>query len=129
MLHEITRVNQPDPNLRRRWFRDDYFDIFTWQAADSSMVSFQVCYDLPNYERVLSWRAANGYTHHRVDGGEASPVKNRTPIMVPDGLVPLTTVLEEFDLRATELEAPVRAFLRQHLLDYGAAHPGEIDNP
>ncbi len=128
MLHEISRVNQPDPKWRRRWFRDDYFDIFTWQAADGSMIGFQVCYDLPNYERVLSWRAVSGYTHHRVDGGEATPVRNMSPIMVPDGLVPLTTVLEEFDQRAAELALPIRTFLRQHLLDYGKAYPGEIDN-
>ena len=27
MLREMTRVRQQDPALRRRWFRDDYFDI------------------------------------------------------------------------------------------------------
>ena len=127
MLREIARVNQPDPDLKRRWFRDDYFDIFTWQAGDGNVVGFQVCYDLSTYERVLSWSASKGYTHHRVDGGEASPSRNRSPLMLPDGLVPLSTVLGEFDRRSDSLEPPVRAFLRQHLVQYGAAHSGEID--
>ena len=128
MLHEVARVNQKEPHVRRRWFRDDYFDIFTWQAANGDVVGFQLCYDLTSYERVLSWRAAKGYSHHRVDGGEASPIKNRTPIMVADGLLPLNTVLVEFDQRAVELDAMLRTFLRRHLVQYGNAKPGEIDN-
>lgn len=124
MLREMARVNQPDPEVRRRWFRDDYFDIFTWQSSNGSVVGFQLCYDLPTYERVLSWREAKGYSHHRVDGGEASPIKNRSPIMVLDGLLPLSTVLEEFDQRALELDPQLRGFLRQHLVAYGVDEPG-----
>ena len=129
MLREMTRVRQQDPALRRRWFRDDYFDIFTWQNVQGDVVGFQLCYDLPTYERVLSWRVAKGYSHHRVDGGEASPIKNRTPIMLLDGLLPIATVLEEFDQRAAGLDPALRVFLRQHLLDYGARKPKEIDKP
>ncbi len=129
MLREMTRVRQQDPALRRRWFRDDYFDIFTWQNAQGDVVGFQLCYDLPTYERVLSWRVAKGYSHHRVDGGEASPIKNRTPIMVLDGLLPVATVLEEFDRRTVELDPALRVLMRQHLLDYGARNPKEIDKP
>ncbi len=133
MLREMAQVRQTDPAVQRRWFRDDYFDIFTWQSRDKldgpdcGYVGFQLCYDLPGYERVLSWRLGKGYSHHRVDGGEASPIKNRTPIMVLDGLLPLPTVLDAFDLRAVTLESRLRAFLRQHLLNYGAVYPGEID--
>lgn len=135
MLREMARVRQTDPAVRRRWFRDDYFDIFTWQSVDGmdrpdgGIVGFQLCYDLPTYERVLSWRLGKGYSHHRVDGGEASPIKNRTPIMVPDGQLPLPMVLEEFDQRAATLDSLLRTFLRQHLLDYGIGQPREIDKP
>ncbi len=129
MLREMARVRQLDPTLQRRWFRDDYFDIFIWQKADGDIVSFQLCYDLPTYERVLSWREARGYAHHRVADGEGSPIKNRTPIMTPDGLLPLNTVLDEFDRRAANLEQGVRGFLRQGLLDYGAAEALKIDKP
>ena len=136
MLREIAYVRQPDPQVRRRWFRDDYFDLFTWQKVDGpdgGIVGFQLCYDLPAYERVLSWRDAKGYSHHRVDGGEASPLKNMTPIMTLDGQMPLSTVLMEFDKRSFELETNLRLFLRQRLIDYGkgAALDAtmEIDKP
>jgi hypothetical protein len=129
MLREMARVRQNDPAVRRRWFRDDYFDIFTWENARGCIVSFQLCYDLPTYERVLSWRHAGGYTHHRVADGERSPIKNMTPIMSPDGLLPLNTVLTEFDRRAVGLETDLRAFLRERLLEYGAGAASEIDKP
>ncbi len=118
MLREIGNVHQQDPQLRRRWFRDDYFDIFTWQNTDGRVVGFQLCYDLPAYERVLSWRESKGYSHHRVDGGEASPIKNRTPIMVADGVLPLPVVLEKFDARTAGIEPRIRDFIRERLLDY-----------
>jgi hypothetical protein len=137
MLREMAHVRQQDPQLRRRWFRDDYFDLFTWQRPDGGIVGFQLCYDLPSFERVLSWREAQGYSHHRVDGGEASPYKNMTPIMTLDGVMPLLTVLMEYDRRSVELEPGVRLFLRERLMDYGKgaaldATTGartEIDNP
>ena len=123
MLLEIANVAQHDAALRRRWFRDDYFDIFIWQDARDAVVAFQICYDLPNQERVLSWRAAGGYTHDRVDGGESSPEKNRTPIMIPDGVLPLIAVLTEFDQRAAGLEPGVRDRLRRLLRAYSAGTP------
>jgi hypothetical protein len=125
----MARVRQQDPALRRRWFRDEYFDIFTWETADGRIVSFQLCYDLPSYERVLSWGHARGYAHHRVADGESSPIKNMTPIMSPDGLLPLNIVLMEFDQRAVGLEAELRSFLRERLLEYGAGSAVEIDKP
>ena len=133
MLREMAHVRQQDPQVRRRWFRDDYFDLFTWQKPDGGIVGFQLCYDLPAYERVLSWRDAKGYSHHRVDGGEASPFKNRTPIMMLDGFMPLRTVLTEYDKRSAELETTLRLFLRERLIDYGNGAmldaTTEIDKP
>lgn len=127
----MARVRQHDPQLRRRWFRDDYFDLFTWQAVDGAAgrwSGFQLCYDRPARERALSWHAGKGYAHERVDDGEATPTKNRTPVMVADGAMPLTTVLAEFDARAGSLDPALRAFLRERLLDY-ALTGVEIDKP
>lgn len=120
MLTELDRVRQDSPGVQRRWFQDDYFDIFIWQAADGRFSGFQLCYDLPVKERVLSWRESSGFAHHRIDGGESTPFKNMTPIMVADGELPLSDVRTELEKRTGTLEAGLRDFLLLKLQEYGA---------
>lgn len=122
MLREIANVHQQDVHARRRWFCDDYFDLFVWQSAGPGgrIVGFQLCYDKPLFERVLSWREAGGCAHHRIDSGEALPEINRSPVMVAGGAMPLSVVLERFDASVADLEPCLRDFTRERLLDYGA---------
>ncbi len=129
MLREIGNVHQQDPGMRRRWFCDDYFDLFVWENPQGQIVGFQLCYDLTARQRVLSWRENSGYAHHRIDSGEQSTYKNMTPIMVDDGLLPVPAVLEKFDASATGIEASVRDFVRQRLLDYGVKAGTALDKP
>jgi len=121
MLREITNVKQHDANLCRRWFRDDYFDIFLWQTQAGEVVSLQLCYDLPTQERVLSWRKGGGYVHEGIDGGEQSPVHNRSPIMAADGVLPAETVIQEFNARSKELEPALKQFIHERLREYATA--------
>lgn len=120
MLAEIGRVRQDNRELRRRWFCDDYFDLFVWQLPDDRVTGFQLCYDLPAYERVLSWRQDVGFSHHRIDSGEQSPYKNMTPIMVADGELPVNDVLSEFKVRAAAVDPAVRDTILAKLHEYGA---------
>ena len=122
MLREIVNVHQQDPRLRRRWFCDDYFDIFVWEQRDDAerrIVELQICYDKTAHERVLRWREPADFAHHGIDGGDASSFKNMTPIMVADGALPLHAVLEKFDAGAVSLDARIRDFIREKLLNYG----------
>jgi hypothetical protein len=118
MLREIANVQQREPGLLRRWFRDDYFDIFVWQSPHGAFVSLQLCYDLPSRERVLVWREGHGYAHHGIDSGEATPFDNRSPIMVADGVLPVDVVMAEFDQRGAALEPALRDFIAGHLRAY-----------
>ena len=117
MLREISNVKQEGQN-RRRWFRDDWTDIYTGQASEGTVTGFQVCYDLPGREHSLVWSAVGGYSHNEVDGGESSPVSNRSPILRPDGAFPAALVLKEFDARAEGIEPQLRAVLRERLRAY-----------
>lgn len=128
MLREVMNVQQLDPAVIRRWFCDDYFDLFVWERPDGGIVEFQLCYDKLVRERVLKWRAATGFAHHRIDSGEQTPDTNMTPIMVADGVMPLTAVLERFDAHAAEMDPPVRDFVRGRLVEYGA-RPATLDKP
>lgn len=130
MLREIGNVQQQDPHKRRRWFCDDYFDLFVWEEPGGHIVGFQLCYDKSVRERVLKWDENAGYAHHRIDNGEPLPGMNMSPIMVADGMLPLPTVMDKFEASAVTLDPQVRNFIRQRLRNYGAlAGRPQLDKP
>ncbi len=116
MLKEIPSNKQKDRN--RRWFSDDYFDLIVWLGRNSIVAGFQLCYDIQRSERALTWTRENGFTHERVDGGEENPAKNRSPILVPDGVFPAQEILERFLARSAEIDGLVRAFVAEKLRQY-----------
>ena len=115
MLREISSVRQDEPNFARRWFQDDYFDLFLWVAPNGRVSAFQLGYDRARHERVLSWSSARGFSHNRVDTGETWPMQNMTPLLVPGGSCPIRTVFREFHRRSERLEGSVRNFLLRKL--------------
>lgn len=67
MMREILGV-APDPAARRRWFHDDYFDLFVWQVPSGEVTSFQLCYGIDSSERALVWQQQRGFFHDGVRG-------------------------------------------------------------
>jgi hypothetical protein len=65
MLHEIVGLAD-EPPAKRRWFHDDYFDLFVWQTASGEVVRFELCYGIHSSERALIWQRQGGFFH---DGG------------------------------------------------------------
>jgi hypothetical protein len=59
MMKEILGVAD-DPPARRRWFHDDYFDLFVWQAG-GEVTLIQVCYGADATERALVWDKERGF--------------------------------------------------------------------
>jgi hypothetical protein len=112
MLKEIHGVTD-DPPARRRWFHDDFFDLFVWQAG-GEVTLFQLCYGVDSSERALVWDASRGFFH---DGPAASrdvvarfeeamgglPAELRTPIREK---------IHEFAGRALEVTSRRQKFRR-----------------
>ena len=70
MLREIEGVTD-EPRTRRRWFHDEYFDLFVWQTDLGEVTLFQLCYGIDASERALIWHRVGGFFH---DGaGPATP--------------------------------------------------------
>jgi hypothetical protein len=69
MLHEIVGLTD-EPPAKRRWFHDDYFDLFVWQALSGELVRFQLCYGIHSSERALVWQQQGGFFH---DGQHDDP--------------------------------------------------------
>jgi len=61
MLKEILGLAD-DPPARRRWFHDDYFDLFVWQAG-GEVTLFQLCYGAGSSDSALVWDRQRGFFH------------------------------------------------------------------
>ena len=125
MLREIRGVEQRNPQLTKRWFQDDYFDLFIWQNNTAEIVQFQLCYrrDEPD-ERVLEWRRGQGFLHMKPEDVRANDffLENDTWALTLDGVLPYATVKKRFEATAGGLPAELRAFIGQKIKDY--ARPG-----
>ncbi len=87
MMREIEGVVQGESASRRRWFHDEYFDLFVWQTSADEIESFQLCYGIDSSERALEWRKSRGFFHDGAKVGvvgadgtvDARPVEGREP--------------------------------------------------
>src|SRR4051812_33061311 len=61
MMKEILGVAD-DPPARRRWFHDDYFDLFVWETGEE-VTLFQLCYGGDSTGRALVWDKRRGLFH------------------------------------------------------------------
>jgi hypothetical protein len=111
MLREIMGVSQMEEGRTRRWFHDDYFDLFTWQDPGGDLVSFQLCYGIGGNEKALVWKKELGYF---VDGAEAEAPKpgRASSSGGGTGAEPETDVVaKRFEVSAQNLPSEVREFI------------------
>jgi hypothetical protein len=124
MLQKIRRVRQDDASRERQWFQDDLFDLFVWTDESGTIVAFQLCYDRPNRERILAWNKTSGFSHRGVDDGEATPLKNMSPIMVTDGNFAAERIAAEFGRRGKELDPRLHDFIYAKIGEAGIVISG-----
>lgn len=115
MLHEIKNVKQERGRGRRRWFESERLEVVIWLDAADRVTGFQLCYDLGEGERALTWREDSGFAHARVDTGDATPLKNETPILEPDDEVPWSELGRRFEAESASLEPELRQLIRERL--------------
>jgi hypothetical protein len=122
MLHEIAtdKVKQDKPGHVRRWFRNDYFDLFTWQSSEAEVVGFQLCYDIGHNERVLSWKKDIGFLHCKIDDGQPTAFVNMSPIFVSDGNFPSNIVMRRFIRESLQISEDIRFFVINKIAEYHA---------
>ena len=101
-MHEILGVTQDSPLTRRRWFHDDYFDLFVAQANGGALHGFELCYGLNSGERAVVWEREHGYFH---DG--ARPLKP-------------ATIARRFAAVAHQLPGEVAHAVSERLREYAA---------
>ena len=88
MIREILPVRQNEGEPFRRWFTDDYWDLYVWFNDKKKIVGFQLCYGKPDDEHALTWLTEGKFIHTRVSDsspGRYGPTME-APILVADGL-------------------------------------------
>jgi len=93
-----------EARLHRRWFHDEYFDLFVWQDAAGVLARFELCYGAGASERALVWLGGERLFH---DGA---------PGAAPD----LQTLLQRFERARGGLPAEVRREVLARLREYAA---------
>lgn len=122
MLREHTNVSQREGEARRRWFADTYFDLIVWYEPDDpeQVLGFQLCYDKAQDEHALTWKRHSGFSHHAIDDGQPDAVTNMTPILVPDGVVPVNDVRRRFEAVCGSIDPEISRLVLARLDDLGA---------
>jgi len=111
MLKEIKSAEQKGEGITRKWYEDGCFDLIIWYRDDGSVSGFQLCYDKAGNEHAVSWQDGKGAVHKRIDGGEDTPLRNRAPIEVPDGIFPFEYVYGRFSESSAGLEPGTRELI------------------
>jgi hypothetical protein len=114
MLRELNHPRQNDGDPFRRVFMDEYFELFVWYGDQGEEQGFQLCYDLGDNPRALTY-VKGLYTHAGIDQGEASPLKNLTPMLVVDGAFPKFPVLERFARESVKLDPKLLSYMTEKL--------------
>ena len=102
MLREINGVSQDESGAVRRWFHDDYFDLFVWQTGGGELVQFQLCYGIDSSERALVWDKLGGFFLDGVEGGK--------PRVEP--------LVERFDAAAGALPEDIRSAMTARVHEF-----------
>jgi hypothetical protein len=124
VLREITGVRQDRTDLRRRWFQDDYLDLFVWVDRSGQVAAFQLAYDRPGDEHLLEWAHARGYLHRRVvDDRSAFPGIGGLPLLAMGKRFPKYRVMAQFDARSADLDDALRGAVRRRIAAYTPRRP------
>jgi hypothetical protein len=114
VLREIRGVLQDDPSSERRWFHDDYFDLFVRETGDE-LVAFELCYSIHSNERALVWRRGQGYFHDGETSGSGDFIGAR---LAPGDPLEADPIIARFELASGGLPEALRLALKARLHEY-----------
>lgn len=116
MMREILGV-APEAAARRRWFHDDYFDLFVWQVPSGEVKSFQLCYGIDSSERALVWQEERGFFHDGVRG-RSDPGEIIGSAPASDSPTTSDPVIARFNAAADGLPTDVRQAVATRIREY-----------
>jgi hypothetical protein len=109
MMREILGVTD-EPGAHRRWFHDDYFDLFVWQTGGGELVQFQLCYGIDSSERALVWHKDGGFFLDGIETGRSARGKAPGEAVDP--------VVTRFDAAARALPEDIRLAMTARVREF-----------
>jgi hypothetical protein len=116
MLREIEGVAN-EPSMRRRWFHDDYFDLFVWQTDKGEVALFQLCYGKETDERALVWHREAGLFHDGRDPAEEAR-KRKGKAGEAEAVPAAEPITDRFEAAASSLPKAIRRTVSGRIRDY-----------
>jgi hypothetical protein len=123
MLSEVTNLSQHDAGAHRRWFHDEFFDLYVWENYAGEVQGFQLCYAKADQQRALRWSQERGYNHEGVDSPEDKPGRAMSAIFIADGLFDPDGIGAKFEHESEPLPPRVRNFVLDKIKGYALAPP------
>ena len=114
MLREIKNVRQNRGEDRRRWFTDQYWDLYIWSDDRNRITGFQLCYDKTGREHAFNWFNGKGYSHTKVnfDREVSIPgISKMSSVLVRDGIFDKQAILAKFKTDSKSLDQEVVRFV------------------
>jgi hypothetical protein len=121
MLSEVTNLTQHDAGAHRRWFHDEFFDLYVWENYAGEVQGFQLCYAKADQQRALRWSQERGYNHEGVDSPEDKPGRAMSAIFIADGLFDPDGIGAKFEHESKPLPPRVRNFVLDKIKGYALA--------
>jgi hypothetical protein len=128
-MREIGPVRQDSERGFRRWFQDEYFDVYVWQDAGGKPIAFQLCYERGRTEGAISWSESAGFAHARVDAGSKQARHAMSPILRPDGIPPYFRIYHRLLVAAADWDPALSTFVLDRLREYRAVLFGRRRTP
>jgi hypothetical protein len=126
MMREIEGVVQGEPATRRRWFHDEYFDLFVWQNTANEIESFQLCYGIDSSERALEWRKNRGFFHDGAKAGKPMPAGTLDARPVAGGEPSTAAMTSRFEFAARALPEDIRLAVTERIREYANSAPAVL---
>jgi len=114
VLKEILGVLQDDPSSQRRWFHDDYFDLFVRETG-GELSAFELCYGIGSSERALAWIRGRGFFH---DGGIPNSEDFIGARLAPGDALGADPIIARFERAAVGVPEALRLALEARLREY-----------
>ncbi len=118
-LKEIKNVRQISGEGFRRWFTDDFFDLYIWyQDNKKDITGFQLAYGEVERDHALTWTVNHGFSHDGVDDGNITGSYKRSPILIANGMFDPDSLIHMFEEHQGDLDKKLFSFIKTKIKGY-----------